>query len=103
MRVVPPPESTILPPPSMIVSLSTGAASTLVSVIVCSAPPQENVTTPPACTAARNAASVQPEGSPLPTTVVGELVSMSSTGAVHWLAGSGGTPPSQANAASPTG
>jgi hypothetical protein len=64
----------------------------LVTVIVAGADPQSNVTMPPAVRAADSSASVHDAAVPVPTTLVGWLVSTAVMGAVH-TGGGGGTLP----------
>ena len=85
-RVAPPPSSVIRLPPSMVVSLLVGSVTCACSVMVTGAAPQLKVMAPPLATAARKLASVQPLGSPLPTTVA-LAVEAAANGGVQVAAG----------------
>ncbi len=94
MRTAPPPSIVTVLPPSMTVSIVVGSSIVFVTVIVAGAEPQSNVTMPPAVSAADSFASVHDAAVPVPTTVVGLLVSTAVMGAVHTAGGGGTLPPS---------
>ena len=81
-------------------SLSVGSASVFVTVMVVGAAPHENVTMPPAVNAAASKASVHDAAVPVPTTVVGLLVSASVMGAAQ-IGGGGVTPEASTSAGRP--
>src|SRR4051812_41798846 len=77
MRTFPPPLRVTLPPPSMTIfgPLSLKALAVRARTIVCGAAPQSKVITPPLATALTKASPVQLSAVPVPTTVVGRLLS----------------------------